>query len=80
MACDHQKSLDLAKAGHWAEAHALVQKHGDELSCQIHGYLHRVDGDLDNARYGYGRGNSTLLDNTLDEEWARLQAQLQGAG
>ena len=49
MTADHQKALDLAKTGHWEEAHAIAQKHGDELSCQIHGYLHRVEGDLDNA-------------------------------
>ena len=76
MICDHDKALGLAKAGHWEEAHAMVQKHGDELSCQIHGYLHRVEGDLGNASYWYGRGNTTLPDNSLEEEWARLYARL----
>ncbi|HWU97971.1 MAG TPA: hypothetical protein VN114_05620 [Oxalicibacterium sp.] len=76
MACDHRKVLDLAKEGNWEEAHALVQMHGDELSCQIHGYLHRVEGDLGNARYWYGRGNSTLPNNTLEEEYARLCGRL----
>ena len=79
MTCDHQKVLDLAQAENWEEAHALVQKHGDELSCQIHGYLHRVEGDLNNASYWYGRGNSKLPGNTLDEEFARLQARLPRA-
>ena len=55
MTCDHQKVLDLTRAGHWEEAHAIAQKHGDELSCQIHGYLHRIEKDLNNARYWYGR-------------------------
>ncbi|WP_417283676.1 hypothetical protein [Comamonas sp.] len=77
MRCDHQKVLNLAQAGHWEEAHAIVQKHGDELSCQIHGYLHRVEGDLSNACYWYGRGNSQLPANTLEEEWARLQSAIQ---
>ena len=79
MTADHQKALDLAKTGHWEEAHAIAQKHGDELSCQIHGYLHRVEGDLGNARYWYGQGNSALPDNTLEEEWARLSARLPNA-
>lgn len=73
MSCDHQKVLNLAQAGQWEEAHSIVQKHGDELSCQIHGYLHRVEGDLSNATYWYGRGNRSLPTNTLDEEWTRLQ-------
>ncbi|HEY6773836.1 MAG TPA: hypothetical protein VN019_06230 [Oxalicibacterium sp.] len=77
MVCDHKKVLDLAKAGDWEEAHKMVQVHGDELSCQIHGYLHRVEGDLGNARYWYSRGNSTLPGNTLDEEFARLVARLR---
>ncbi|MDR2299335.1 MAG: hypothetical protein LBE30_13470 [Comamonas sp.] len=73
MSCDHLEVLSLAQAGHWEEAHSIVQKHGDELSCQIHGYLHRVEGDLSNARYWYGRGHCPLPTNTLDEEWLRLQ-------
>ena len=76
MACDHKKVLELVKAGEWEESHALVQVHGDELSCQIHGYLHRVEGDLSNARYWYSRGNSTLPSNSLDEEFKRLSARL----
>ena len=77
MTCDHQKVLDLTRAGHWEEVHAIAQKHGDELSCQIHGYLHRIEKDLNNARYWYGRGNSKLPANTLEEEWTRLQAAIQ---
>lgn len=76
MVCDHRKVLDLAKEGNWEEAHAMVQVHGDEFSCQIHGYLHRVEGDLGNARYWYGRGNSALPKNTLEEEYARLYGRL----
>ena len=72
MQCDHQRVLELAKAGSWEAAHATVQKHSDELSCLVHGYLHRVEGDLSNASYWYGRGNAKLPNNTLEEEWERL--------
>jgi hypothetical protein len=76
MACDHNKVLQLAQAGNWEEAHALVQVHGDEFSCQIHGYLHRVEGDLGNASYWYSRGNMKLPNNTLEQEFNRLQGRL----
>jgi hypothetical protein len=76
MGCDHEKALALAEAGQWDASHKLVQVHGDALSCQIHGYLHRVEGDLDNARYWYGRGGMRLPSNTLEEELARLRATL----
>lgn len=72
MQCDHKKVLDLAKAGDWEGAHALVQVHGDALSCEIHGYLHRVEGDLGNAAYWYSRADKRLTTNPLDEEWTRL--------
>lgn len=76
MACDHRKVLDLAKAGDWEEAHKLVQVHSDELSCRIHGYLHRVEGDLGNASYWYRRGGQSLPTNKLEDEWSRLSGQI----
>lgn len=72
MACDHKKALDLAKAGHWDEAHTLVQAYTDPMSCLIHAYLHRVEGDLGNARYWYARAGEQMLSNTLEEELDRL--------
>lgn len=56
MQCDHQKVLEMAQAGDWEGAHSIVQKHSDELSCLVHGYLHRVEGDLANTAYWYGQG------------------------
>lgn len=72
MTVDHLKALELTKEGKWDEAHGLIQGHSDRLSCLIHGYLHRVEGDLSNARYWYRRADETMLDNTLEEEWERL--------
>jgi hypothetical protein len=72
MTLNHIKALDLASEGKWNEAHELVQPHSDELSCLIHGYFHRVEGDLGNAQYWYNRANVTMPKNTLDEELKRL--------
>lgn len=74
MTCDYKKALELAHAGQWEEAHHSVQKHSDELACLIHGYLHRIEGDLSNAQYWYRRGNASLPNNSLEEEYARLRA------
>ncbi len=73
MACDHFKALELAKEGEWDQAHQLVQSHSDRLSCLIHAYLHRVEGDLSNARYWYRRAGESMPDNLLDAELERLQ-------
>ena len=60
MGCNHIHALDLAKEGRWDDAHRLVQEYCDERSCLIHGYLHRVEGDLDNAEYWYRRAGGKL--------------------
>ena len=78
MAVDHVKALDLASEGKWDEAHELVQPYSDKISCLIHGYLHRVEGDLGNARYWYNRANAKMPDNTLEEEWKRLYELING--
>lgn len=72
MGCDHIKALDLAKAGKWDESHELVQAYSDRKSCLIHGYLHRVEGDISNAKYWYRRANEPWPNNTLNEELERL--------
>ncbi len=72
MAVDHIKALNYAKEGKWDEAHRLIQPFSDKTSCLIHGYLHRVEGDLSNARYWYNRADVAMPDNTLEEEFSRL--------
>lgn len=75
MASHHQKALQLAREGDWDASHREIQPHHDPLSCLIHGYLHRVEGDLPNAGYWYQRAGESMPDNTLEEEAARLQAR-----
>ena len=72
MSCDHCKAIELAKAGNWDEAHEMVQPFSDKMSCLIHGYLHRVEGDLGNAGYWYSRGGESMPDNSPEEELERL--------
>ncbi len=72
MSCDYLNVLELAMQNRWDEAHEIVQNYGDQWACLIHGYLHRVEGDLSNARYWYERANVEMPDNSLDEEWKRL--------
>lgn len=72
MTALHKQALKLAQAGQWDAAHRLVQDAADPLSCRIHGYLHRVEGDLGNAGYWYRRAGEALPENTLDVEFRRL--------
>lgn len=72
MSNHHWEALNLARDGQWDAAHELVQNHSDTLSCLIHAYLHRQEGDLGNASYWYRRAGQEMPDNTLDEELDRL--------
>lgn len=76
MTREHIEALELARDGDWDRAHALVQDHGDPLSCLIHGYLHREEGDMGNARFWYSRAGESMPDNSLQEEWQRLWRRL----
>ena len=72
MACDHKHALKLARGGQWEEAHRLVQPFSDELSCLIHAYVHRVQGDLGNAAYWYRQAGTDVPRNSLEDEMKRL--------
>ncbi|WP_031432361.1 hypothetical protein [Methylomarinum vadi] len=72
MALDNKQALDLAGAGRWDDAHEMVQAHSDKLACLIHAYLHRVEGDLGNARYWYNRAREAMPANTEEQELERL--------
>lgn len=78
MAIDHKQVLDLAANGRWDEAHQLVQNASDPTSCLIHAYLHRVEGDLGNASYWYGRAGERMPRDSVAAEWQRLWERVDG--
>ena len=62
--------------GDWQTAHDLVDHLDDRLSAHVHAYLHRVEGDLWNARYWYNRAQQPEFKGKLEEEWERLVKSL----
>jgi hypothetical protein len=51
----HRRALAHLRNRDWSKAHAIVMNLRDKLAFRIHGLLHRVEGDLVNARYWYQR-------------------------
>jgi hypothetical protein len=47
------RALDHLAAGEWEKAHDLVQGDESTLAAWLHGIVHTIEGDLDNARYWY---------------------------
>jgi hypothetical protein len=66
--------------GDWDKAHAVAQEIDDELGAWIHAYLHRKEGDADNAAYWYRRARHPIASDSLDAEWTRITTALLGSG
>jgi hypothetical protein len=49
------RAADFLDAGDWQQAHEIVQKESSVLASWLHGIVHTLEGDLDNARYWYER-------------------------
>jgi hypothetical protein len=47
------RALDFLDAGAWQDAHGIVQAEESPLAAWLHGIVHTLEGDLDNARYWY---------------------------
>ena len=74
---DLLQAVELALAGEWDAAHQLVQQYEDGTAAWIHAVLHKMEGDLGNARYWYRRADR--MDRVADEpraELAAIQAEL----
>jgi hypothetical protein len=50
---DLTTALEHLEGGAWAAAHEIVQRDRSELAAWLHGIVHTLEGDLDNARYWY---------------------------
>ena len=58
--------------GDWEQAHQVAQDVDDETGAWVHAYLHRKEGDLDNAGYWYRRASRDRFTGTLDDEWTSI--------
>jgi hypothetical protein len=73
------QALEHAAAGDWPSAHAIVQEHEDDrVANWIHALVHRMEGDLDNARYWYRRcGRPAVEDRPVADELPEIRAALE---
>lgn len=65
-------ALETEKAGHWDEAHRIVQDINTPEAAWIHAYLHRVEGDSGNAAYWYRRAGRPVCHAPLADEWHEI--------
>ena len=51
--------------GDWESAHGVAQAVEDESGAWVHAYLHRKEGDADNAAYWYRRARKPIATDAL---------------
>jgi hypothetical protein len=54
------KAVELLAAGAWQQAHEIVQKETSTVAAWLHGIVHILEGDLDNAQGWYRRAERTF--------------------
>jgi hypothetical protein len=70
------KALWWDKKGDWDKAHHLSQSVYDSSGSWVHAYLHRVEGDLANARFWYNRAGKPESTSDLETEWKEIAEYL----
>jgi hypothetical protein len=52
-----ERALELLESGDWQQAHEIVQGESSSLASWLHGIVHTLEGDLDNAQYWYRKAD-----------------------
>jgi len=69
-------ALWWAGKDNWDKAHEIVMNQESPDCAWVHAYLHRVEGDLDNAGYWYRQARRKVATGDLEAEWAAIAAAL----
>jgi hypothetical protein len=56
----------------WDKAHKVVMEEGGKDCAWVHAYLHRLEGDADNAGYWYRQAGRPTASGPLPAEWAAI--------
>jgi hypothetical protein len=69
-------AIDSALAGQWEDAHRVVQGIENVYASWIHAVLHRIEGDLWNARYWYRNAHRPFTEQDPRVELETIRAEL----
>jgi len=60
----------------WTRAHACAQEEETSEGAWVHAYLHRKEGDQNNAAYWYARAGKPVGHEPLETEWLQITQAL----
>ena len=64
--------------GDWTRAHESAQQDEGPEGSWVHAYLHRKEGDQENAAYWYRRAEKPFCREPFDAEWRRIVGDFVG--
>jgi hypothetical protein len=70
------RALWCDATGDWDGAHSLAQEVETPDGAWVHAYLHRREGDIDNAGYWYRRAGRPVERGDLQAEWGAIARAL----
>lgn len=72
------KSLWWDAKGNWDKAHRIVQEMHTLSASRVHAYLHRKEGDLNNASFWYTNAGLPMPGISVGDEWDEIVSSLLG--
>jgi hypothetical protein len=60
----------------WSKAHKLIMDEGGKDCAWVHAYLHRIEGDVENAGYWYRQAGKPAANGPLPTEWDAIATEL----
>jgi hypothetical protein len=71
------RAIELLEAGAWQQAHEIVQEDKSVFAAWLHGIVHTLEGDLDNAQYWYRKADRVFRGrDAVAEELAAARRSL----
>jgi hypothetical protein len=71
------RAVELLEAGAWQQAHEIVQEDKSALAAWLHGIVHTLEGDLENAQYWYRKADRVFRGpDAVGEELAAARQAL----
>ena len=75
------RALEHLAAGAWQDAHVIVQEDSSALAAWLHGIVHTLEGDLDNAQYWYRKAKREFPGaGAVQDEIAAARSAVADAG
>jgi len=73
------RAVELLATGEWQQVHKIVQEEESALAAWLHGIVHTLEGDLNNARYWYRKAKRAFPGpNAVQAEIAAARQAVRG--